>query len=177
MALSLRAVLFLFACSALFAQSTPSDSGAGSISGTVRDIAGGRPLADVGLILVGPSGRVEQNASGEGQFKFSDLKPATHHLSAHGEFGEVLGSNSLDLKPDHEIAEVNLVVLPSGSISGRVTDERDGPVARVQVLLIGTGLGGKGVIRYQTGRNRPRIRNQCESASLRHLRARAPFKA
>jgi hypothetical protein len=110
-----RLSALLFMCWAVLAQGAPgttqTSSDKGSIGGAVRDASAGERLVQVALTLVGPSGRIDQATGDEGRFKFSDLKAGTYQLTAHGDFGEVLGTKSIPLRPGQEIADCDLTVL------------------------------------------------------------------
>ncbi len=144
----LAALVLVSGC--MFAQTT-ADSGLreGSISGVVWDASMAKPLAEVSLMLVGGSGRLNATTDANGAFKFSGLKPSDYRLVAGGSFGEVLGTKSIALKSGEDLTGVNLRVLLSGTISGRVIDENDEPIAGVHVFLVGTTYRTRGLLQYE----------------------------
>lgn len=75
----------------------------GSISGVVWDASMAKPLAEVSLMLVGGSGRLNATTDANGAFKFPGLKPSDYRLVAGGSFGEMLGTKAIALKSGEEL--------------------------------------------------------------------------
>ena len=101
----------------------------------VRDSTG-KPLPEIALVLIGaPGGRQTAVTGEQGQFAFAGLPPGIYRLTAQSQ-SEVLGTKVIALDSGQELPAVELVVSPSGTISGRVLDELREPAAGFVVVLM-----------------------------------------
>jgi hypothetical protein len=125
----------ILACAAGFAQAPPAAPPAGSIAGVIRDSTG-KPLPEIALVLTGaPGGRQTATTGEQGQFAFAGLPPGIYRLTAQSR-SEVLGTKAITLDSGQELPAVELVVSPSGTISGRVLDDLREPAAGFVVVLM-----------------------------------------
>lgn len=130
-----RLFAFILACAAGFGQAPPAAPTTGSITGVIRDSTG-KPLPEIALVLTGaPGGRQTATTGEQGQFAFAGLPPGIYRLTAQSR-SEVLGTKAITLDPGQELRAVELVVSPSGTISGRVLDELREPAAGFVVVLM-----------------------------------------
>ena len=81
------------------------------------------------------SGRQTATTGDQGQFAFAGLPPGIYRLTAQSR-SEVLGTRAIALDSGQELPAVELVVSPSGTISGRVLDELREPAAGFVVVLM-----------------------------------------
>lgn len=116
----------------------------GSIEGVVRAEAGGPPLADVDVY----TGRAEAMTDSQGRFTLRDLPPGRHVVRA-GERPRgpaATGTKTVVVQPGQTaVADFSLPL--KGVISGRVVDEIDEPMPRVEVALLAPELVS-GSVRY-----------------------------
>ncbi len=127
--------MFVLACAAGFAQAPPAAPPTGSIAGVIRDNTG-KPLPAIALVLTGaPGGRQTATTGEQGQFAFAGLPAGIYRLTAQGR-SEVLGTKVIALDSGQELPAVELVVSPSGTISGRVLDDLHEPAAGFMVVLM-----------------------------------------
>jgi len=138
------------------AQTGPSN---GSISGVVRDAAGGAPLENVvvstyvnatwvnGTILTSKDTRQITNPTDrQGRYSLKDLPPGEYNVNArpdHGFFGEW---RMVTLAPGQELT-LDFAVQSPGTISGRVIDDNKEPVPNMTVYLV-TREYFQGALRY-----------------------------
>lgn len=138
----LRCFALVVLCCAAMAQTPPT----GSIAGEVRDPTG-KPLADISLVLVGsPDGRQTSKTGAQGEFSFTGLPSGRYQLTAQG-ISEVLASKSifLDARQDFKLV---MPVSPSGSISGRLLDDKGEPVTSGFVVALRAVVYEAGVKTY-----------------------------
>ena len=113
----------------------------------VRDSTG-KPLPEIALVLTGaPGGRQTATTGEQGQFNFAGVAPGIYRLTAQSR-SEVLGTKAITLDSGQELPAVELVVSPSGTISGRVLDELREPAAGFVVLLM-AGVYQSGTRAYE----------------------------
>ncbi len=125
----------ILACAAGFAQAPAAVPRTGSIAGVIRDTTG-RLLPEIVLVLTGAPGERQTATTGEqGQFNFAGLAPGIYRLTAQSR-SEVLGTKVIALDSAQVLPAVELVVSPSGTISGRVLDELREPAAGFVVFLM-----------------------------------------
>ncbi|HTG73580.1 MAG TPA: M56 family metallopeptidase, partial [Terriglobia bacterium] len=132
----------------------PIPSGASSIEGTVVKFGTGEPIAaaDVSLQMLqgpgaapmGPPAVIQTGA--DGKFAFRNLAAGNYRLVALRAEGFVVAEygqrtpngrgRPLLVAEGQSVSAVNLAMLPTGSISGRILDRDGEPLARAQVQAL-----------------------------------------
>ena len=144
--------------------STPSITGVVVRAGTGQAIAGARVFALMngqgGGYLLGTDVDTEPlsflpqvTTDAQGRFQFADLKPGRYTVTAHrsGFARQQYGARApgrpgtiLTLVAGRPAQHIVLPLLPSGVISGRVTDDMGEPVTRMTVLIQQSAYGPDG---------------------------------
>lgn len=117
------------------------------LSGTVRDALTGQPLRGARTTVLADgrlgTGRIVYT-DGDGHFTFDGLPPGIYHVSAwHDRYFEAsLGTADFALQqapvilnPGHRMTHTAMMLIPTSSIAGRVTDERNRPKPKARVFL------------------------------------------
>src|SRR6185503_19754018 len=132
----------------------PIPSGASSIEGTVVKFGTGEPIAaaDVSLQMLqgpgaapmGPPAVIQTGA--DGKFAFRNLAAGNYRLVALRAEGFVVAEygqrtpngrcRPLLVAEGQSVSAVNMAMLPTGSISGRILDRDGEPLARAQVQAL-----------------------------------------
>jgi hypothetical protein len=128
-------LLLALGCNAGLAQTPPAAPRTGSIAGVVRDSTG-KPLPAIVVVLTGAAGEPQTlTAQEHGEFHFAGLSPGIYRLTAQSR-SEMAGTKSIALDSGQDLSAVELVISPSGTISGRVLDELHEPAAGFAVMLM-----------------------------------------
>lgn len=146
------ALLFvMFALAQLVETSAPAPAGSFSgLDGRVTDPSG-RPLRKVGLTLrsafqagAAPQSVYSTTTDAEGKFAFDAIRPGAYWLSAeragylqkYYRAGPHGGFSTIALTAGQRQKEINVVLVRALTISGRVLDADDDPVASATVRLL-----------------------------------------
>jgi Carboxypeptidase regulatory-like domain len=125
-------------CGSLLAQiilaQTPAPPSNGSISGTVMDAETGLPMQGR-IVSISLSSAPNVETDLHGHYKFPDLPPGRYSVQVNGE-DLVQEPASVNLAPGQDRTSLDFAVSLLGSISGRVTDQDERPVAGAWVLLL-----------------------------------------
>ena len=134
-------ILLLLAASSILATQAPS----ASVEGVVLDLLAGNPLPKVTLDLQAsdnPGVRYPGTTSADGRFVFRGVRPGRYSLTAmrtgyvrsqYGQRGPNGIAASLTVAAGQAVANVQLSMVRSGAISGRLLDVEGEPVAEAQV--------------------------------------------
>lgn len=129
-----RIILCVFILALTTLAQTPAPTSNGSISGTVRDAETGLPMQGRTVsISLGSAQNVETDL--HGRYKLPDLPPGRYSLQVEGE-DLVQEPTSVALASGQDLTSLDFAVSLLGSISGRVTDQDDQPIAGAWVLLL-----------------------------------------
>ena len=118
-----------------------ADAPKSAISGTVKDLRTGMPIAGVPVAVASDTGKTLASTLSDaaGRYSFRGLEPGRIQLTAGGwpiNFpARQVGSKTFVLRPDQELRGVDLLAQGIGRISGKVTDADGNPMAGVSVLL------------------------------------------
>ncbi|MFN3323088.1 MAG: carboxypeptidase regulatory-like domain-containing protein [Bryobacteraceae bacterium] len=147
-------------CATLLAASTWAQTPAGTepdrysdISGTVTDEVSRAPVenAFVTLSALDASRRFAIRSGPDGRYAFHRIQPGTYYIEveADGYLRRTYGVTSnarqpLTLIPGADLTGIDIKLMPTGAVSGRVLDEAGRPVVGAQVqLLRARNAGGK----------------------------------
>jgi hypothetical protein len=134
-----KMLVFFWACAGLaYAQEPAKPPALGSISGVVREIDTGAPIAEVTVsvgVNVDPSpGRTTTDA--EGRYVLRDMPPGRYELLVRlsGTAGSM--TRIVNLGAGQELSGIDFRIPLRGTIFGRVLDENNEPVPGITVFLI-----------------------------------------
>ena len=133
----------------LYGQSPPAK---GAISGNVRDAKSGAPIAGARITLDSSSGSAQSTgvlkpvatSDAAGQFAFPDTTPGQYRLIvqsngyARTEYGQKISSGQgtpIRLAPGQKISGIEMRLVATGTISGRILDSNGRPALHVPVRL------------------------------------------
>lgn len=116
--------------------------GNGSISGVVRDVSTGAPVAEAAVSLHMPNGGVvASQADAQGQYTLSGLTPGTYRVNASaplekGETQTPRQEKTVKLELGQRVASLDFRLPSMATVAGRVLDENKEPVPGVPVVLV-----------------------------------------
>jgi len=124
----------------LLIQTAPAVQPSASFSGTVVDTLSGQPIpgAKVLFLKTGDSPKSEMTSS-DGRFRFAALQPGPYNVEIQasgyvlGRYGEPTPFSGVQLSANQTKPEVRIELTPTGSISGRIYDSYNNPVANLTV--------------------------------------------
>jgi protocatechuate 3,4-dioxygenase beta subunit len=139
-------------CAAFLLQSPPPQQmPPGSIAGAVFRLGSLEPVAGADVELTGITLATTNTVrtADDGRFAFALLTPGQYRLIATqpggrlapGEYGQrdVRGRGvAIEIASGQKITDAQLFMIPTGSISGRITDADDEPVANARVMALDT---------------------------------------
>jgi len=131
MARRLLVVSILFVVAA-WAQAPPAEPAPGSVAGVVKDALTHAPLADVPVSADGFTATTDS----QGRFAFQRLEPGRHWISVYEERRALSAGVYALVNAGQEVTGVEIFVKMGGTISGKVVDEDQKPVAGAAVLLL-----------------------------------------
>jgi hypothetical protein len=115
-----------------------------SIAGTVVDDATGEPVAGFSLSLsptktptfVAAKGR-QRFEDGQGRFRYTDVRPGTHFLTAEAEGYAGGSSDSVVVTHGQQLENVVVRMVKGGELTGRVVSSSGEPVGGAKISLKG----------------------------------------
>lgn len=118
-----------------------NDAPTGSMSGVVRDLAGGAPVANVQVAATSGAGKPILTATdAQGHYSFRGLAPGRISLVAGGNPADSTAvpveRKYVILQGGQDLQSVNLLVQGIGRLSGRVLDEDGKPVSGARVMAL-----------------------------------------
>jgi hypothetical protein len=133
----------------LYGQNLPAK---GSVSGTVRDARSGAAIAGARITLDSSSGNAQSantlkpvtTSDAAGQFSFPNTEPGQYRLIvqvngyARLEYGQKLSAGQgmpIRLAPGQKISGIDMRLVATGTVSGRVLDSNARPAVHVPVRL------------------------------------------
>lgn len=123
----------------------------GSLEGTVIRAATNEPISEVTVLLItavretGREPTFSAKTDSSGRFIFAGLDPGDYRLGAtasgyvrteYGQRGSVGRGTPLHLDANQNLKNIVLPMTPTGTVSGRIRDEKGQPVAGVPVQLL-----------------------------------------
>jgi carboxypeptidase family protein len=145
----IAALLALSWAAVLSAQSAPARAGVSSVEGIVLDAVTERPIVGAAVTTgVGGSGQGGALTDGEGRFRIGNLRANLYRFHAakagylDGAFGRSAAGaaeEGVELQPGEHVTGLTIWLWQPAVVSGRVTNERDQPVAGVQVTGVRSG--------------------------------------
>ena len=117
---------------AAWAQVSPMQPATGSVAGVVRDALTHAPLADVQVSVNGSTATTDP----QGRFAFQGLAPGRHWISVYEERRALSSGVYALVGAGQEVTGVEIYAKPGGTISGKVVDQDQKPLAGVAVLLL-----------------------------------------
>ena len=135
---------FLFLAWPVLAQDVPASTNTGSIHGTVIDSRTSQPLsgATVRLFTRGSGGAKSASTGADGGFVFKGLTPGRYGIRAsrdgyasgpRGEGSGRMPSSWVAVGGGQTVDDIVIRLSPTGIIAGRITNEREEPMAQVFV--------------------------------------------
>jgi len=120
-----------------------SASGHATVEGTVVNAVNSRQIPRAGVLLrnsQNPNNTVWTRADDTGHFLFKNVDPGTYRVSGdrQGFFSETRKNATqtfVDVPEDGHVGSVLVRLVPFGVISGRIVDEKNDPLQRVETRL------------------------------------------
>ena len=152
-----RAILFMWLCHALLAQSQPPPdlSTLARLEGRVVNSVTGEPLRKAEVQLHGGAGgSYTATSDGSGHFVIDQVAPGSYNLTAqhqnfavqnYGTTRSGLPGTKLTLSAGQKLSSLEIKLTPFGVISGKVVDQDGDPMVRVLVNVMHWGFmrGGR----------------------------------
>ena len=139
-----KAAAFFFALGAAFGQ-TPANGQPAGIEGVVVNSATGQLVPRVHVMLVGSSENAPRQygamTTAEGRFSIAGISAGPYVATAERVgFVAPSGTPALMLPPGESKTDVKLVIVPTGAVTGQVTDSEGAPVEGATVSAERQGL-------------------------------------
>ncbi|HSW49107.1 MAG TPA: carboxypeptidase regulatory-like domain-containing protein [Bryobacteraceae bacterium] len=137
----MRSVVALLALAGVILAQNPQPP-QGSISGVVRDESTGKPMAGVDIEASRPAATaVTTKTDAEGRYTLSGLDPGSYRVIARTRPGGPVGipmfaSRPVTLQGGQDVTGIDILLRPSGEISGKVVDGNGEPLAGIRVFLV-----------------------------------------
>jgi hypothetical protein len=122
----------ILSVAAVWPQTPPAEPVSGSVAGVVKDAVTNAPLADVPVSV----DEFRANTDAQGRFAFQRLDPGRHWISVYEQRRALSAGVYALVNAGQEVTGVEILVKMGGTISGKVVDEDQKPVAGAAVLLL-----------------------------------------
>ncbi len=122
----------ILSVAAAWAQAPPAEPATGSVAGVVKDALTHAPLAGVPVRADGSTATTDL----AGRFAFPRLEPGRHWISVYEERRALSAGVYVVVNAGQDVSGVEIFVKLGGSISGKVVDQDQKPVAGASVLLL-----------------------------------------
>jgi hypothetical protein len=121
---------------------------AATLHGLVTNATNGSPLPDTGVELTSVSGASKKYtvATGsDGTFSFNDIPPGDYRVAAahsgfvrteYGQRGPGGNGRTISLSAGDSVKDIQIALVETGAISGRILDSKDFPMPNVQVQAL-----------------------------------------
>src|SRR5579884_508457 len=143
------------------AASPQSDENRCALQGRITDALTGEPVAKatIQLRMRAPYANApvySGTSEADGTYKFANVDPGPYNLNvsssgyADSSYGASLAIPTgavLNLRPGQKLTKIDVVLMPLGTVSGRVTDENGNPAEKASVAVLGS-VWYRGEIRY-----------------------------
>jgi hypothetical protein len=136
--------LQLLIWASLLIQTAPAVQPSASFSGTVVDALSGQPIAGASVQLSTREGNppTSEMTSTDGRFRIGALRPGEYNVRiiasgyVLGLYGDRTGISGVELNANQSKSNARIELTPTGSISGRIHDAHNDPVANLTVQAL-----------------------------------------
>jgi hypothetical protein len=109
----------------------------GSISGVVKDVTTGTPLAEVTVFVRGSASQTKAVTDSGGCYALRGLAPGSYQVNASAfKSSRVWTTKNVTLSAGQDLTAIDFALRTFGEISGKVLDENKEPVPGMMVLLV-----------------------------------------